>query len=65
MTSEPSAKLRETVHDCYLDLRQSFYSLTETWLLEEASRQIAGTKPTGSPGMFLNDYLKKAGLLPA
>ena len=69
--AEPSAEVkelkpevRETVHDCYLFLQQSFASLTEAWLLEEASRQIAGTTPTGSPGGFLHDYLEAAGLLP-
>ena len=63
MASKPSTKLRETVHDCYLDLRQTWASLTEEWLLEEAQRQIAGEDARGSPGMFLYDYLRAAELL--
>lgn len=45
------------------DLRQSFPSLTLDWLKAEAEKQLKGELPTGSPGMFLNGYLKTAGMI--
>lgn len=53
----------QLVRALYLDLRESYSSLTYEWLLAEADRQLAGSKPTGGPGMFLNNALAKAGLL--
>ena len=56
---------RDVVKALYLDLHESYTSLTYTWLLAEADRLIAGGTPTGGPSMFLNDYLIKCGLLNA
>ena len=56
---------RELVKALYLDLQESYPSFTYAWLLAEADKQLAGSEPTGGPGVFLNDYLIKCGLLPA
>ena len=55
--------LGELVDAAYLDLKESYPSLTREWLKAEANKQIAGENPTGGMGMFLNRYLKEAGLL--
>lgn len=54
---------RELIKALYQDLRESYPSLTYAWLLEEADKQLAGAKPTGTPGMYLNNYLGRTGLL--
>ena len=53
----------ELVNALYLDLKESYPSLTREWIKAEADKQIAGGIPTGGPGMFLNRYLKEVGLL--
>ena len=35
------------------------------WFEAEAEKQLAGAKPTGGPGVFLNDLLLKAGYVKA
>ena len=59
----PAVTIDELVNALYLDLKESYTSLTRDWLKAEAEKQLAGAKPTGGPGMFLNSYLKKTGLL--
>ena len=59
----PAITVRELVNAAYLDLKESYSSLTREWLEVEANKQLAGEQPTGGQGMFLNRYLKKAGLL--
>ncbi len=46
----------------FQDARETWTSLTWDWLKEEAEKQIAGSQPTGGPGVFLNDYLRRAGI---
>ncbi len=53
----------EVVNALYLDLKESYSGITRESLKTEAERQLAGEKPTGGPGMFLNRYLKETGLL--
>lgn len=53
----------EVVKALYQDLKESYHSLTYEWLLTEADKLLAGAKPTGGPGMFLNNYLIKMGLI--
>ncbi|MBA7689179.1 hypothetical protein ES703_97682 [subsurface metagenome] len=55
--------VNELVEAAYLDLKESYSGLTKEWLLAEAKKQIDGEQPTGGMGMFLNKYLKEAGLL--
>ncbi|KKM88986.1 hypothetical protein LCGC14_1253250 [marine sediment metagenome] len=55
----------ELVEALYLDLKESYSSLTREWLKAEAEKQLAGASPTGGPGMFLKNYLEKADLLPS
>ena len=55
--------LDEVVNAAYLDLKESYLSLTREWLKAEADKQIAGENPAGGMGMFLNRYLKETGLL--
>ena len=59
MTSEQE----KLVQALYRDLKKSYPSLTLEWLTKEAEKQIAGQPPTGGPGMFLNEPLKKAGYI--
>jgi len=56
------AQLDEVVEALYLDLRESYSSLTLEWVKAEAEKLIAGGTPTGGPGMFVDNYLKKFGL---
>ena len=53
----------EVVNALYLDLKESYSSITREWLKAEAEKQISGSPPTGGPGMFVQDYLEKLGLL--
>lgn len=55
--------LDELVTALHLDLSQSYPSLTREWLKAEAEKQIGGGNPSGAPGMYLNTYLRKSGLL--
>lgn len=55
----------DLVKALYLDLKESYSSLTYAWLLAEANKQIAGAQPIGGPSMFLSNYLSKCGLLKA
>ena len=57
------ATVNELVKALYLDLRESYPSITEEWLKAEAKKQMAGGNPSGGPGVFINDYLSKLGLL--
>ena len=57
------ATKNELAEALYADLKESYPSLTLSWVAEEAKKQIAGARPTGGPGMFLNSSLRKAGLL--
>jgi hypothetical protein len=56
-------KVKQLVHALWVDLHKTYPSLTETWLVEEAERQLRGEKPTGGPGAFLADYLHRAGFV--
>jgi len=55
--------MKRLVEALYMDLRQSYPSLTLVWLMEEAESQLSGVHPRGGPGVFLNDYLRKAGFI--
>ena len=57
------ATVDEVVNALYLDLKETYTDITREWLKAEAEKQLAGASPTGGPGMFLNNYLKKTGLL--
>jgi len=59
----PAVTVNELVNALYLDLKKTYTSLIRDWLKAEAEKQLAGANPTGGPGMFLNSYLKKTGLL--
>jgi len=59
----PTVTVAEVVRALYLDMKESYPSLTMEWLAAEAEKQIAGEQPTGMPGMYLNRYLEEAGLL--
>ena len=54
---------REIVKALYLDLQESYPKLTYAWLLAEADNQLAGAEASGGPGMYLNEFLVKSGLL--
>lgn len=56
-------KIKQLVRALYQDLKESYPSFTYDWLEAEAEKQIAGASPTGGPGMFLNNYLRKAGFI--
>ena len=55
--------LKELLSALYLDLRESYTSLTYEWLKAEANKQMDGAIPSGGPAMFLNRYLIKVGLI--
>lgn len=55
--------VRALVRAAYEDAQKTWPSLTLDWLETEAANQLRGARPTGGPGVFLNDCLKKAGLL--
>jgi hypothetical protein len=56
-------KILQLVRALHQDLVDSYPTLTLKWLEEEAEKQLNGARPTGGPGIFLNDYLKKAGFI--
>lgn len=59
-TQQDTIELAKAV---YQDAKQTWTSLTWDWMERELEAQLAGERPTGGPGMFLNRYLKKAGIL--
>ena len=56
--------LKMLVKDIYPALKRDYGSgVTLQGLLDEADRQVAGEKPRGSVGLFINRYLKQVGTI--
>jgi len=54
--------VEKLVHAAWQDARRTWSSVTLEYMQEQASRILAGERPQGGPGVFLEDIMRRAKL---